>query len=133
MWFQHMFSLKTSTIISVLSLSPLLIWSSTSFYMALFVLCHSGEDLNSKARNKYQAEQLREWALEQQRERDQAQKNQDTADRLYELKMRELDQRALDLQRAEEECRKAINLAQADYNQALVRYLMLAKMAQSSF
>lgn len=80
-----------------------------------------GEDLNSKARNKYQAEQLREWALEQQRERDQAQKNQDTADRLYELKMRELDQRALDLQRAEEECRKAINLAQADYNQALAK------------
>lgn len=80
-----------------------------------------GEDLNSKARNKYQAEQLREWALEQQRERDQALKNQDTADRLYELKMRELDQRALDLQRAEEECRKAINLAQADYNLALAK------------
>ena len=36
--------------------------------------------------------------------------------------MRELDQRAMELQRAEEECRKAINLAQADYNQALVRY-----------
>lgn len=80
-----------------------------------------GEDLNNKARNNYQAEQLREWALEQQRERDQAQKNQEKADRLYELKMRELDQRAMDLAQAEEECRRNINLAQADYNKALAR------------
>lgn len=80
-----------------------------------------GEDLNNKARNQYQAEQLREWALEQQREREQAQKNQEKADRLYELKMRELDQRSMELQQAEEECRKAINLAQADYNKALAR------------
>ena len=79
-----------------------------------------GEDLTNKARNNYQAEQLREWALEQQRERDQAQKNQEKADRLYELKMRELDQRAMDLAQAEEECRRNINLAQADYNKALV-------------
>ena len=87
----------------------------------MFIKFNSGEDLNNKARNQYQAEQLREWALEQQREREQAQRNQEKADRLYELKMRELDQRSMDLQRAEEECRKSINLAQADYNKALVR------------
>lgn len=80
-----------------------------------------GEDLNNKARNQYQAEQLREWALEQKREREQAEENQRRADRLYELKMRELDQRAMDLQKAEEECRRAINSAQADYNLALAR------------
>lgn len=80
-----------------------------------------GEDLNNKARNQYQAEQLREWALEQQREREQAKKSQEKADRLYELKMKELDQRAMELQKAEEECRKAINWAQADYNKALAR------------
>lgn len=80
-----------------------------------------GEDLNNKARNHYQAEQLREWALEQKREREQAEENQRRADRLYELKMRELDQRAMDLQKAEEECRRAINSAQADYNLALAR------------
>lgn len=85
----------------------------------------TGEDLNNKARNQYQAEQLREWALEQQREREQAKKSQEKADRLYELKMKELDQRAMELQKAEEECRKAINWAQADYNKALVSYLHL--------
>ena len=83
-----------------------------------------GEDLNSKARNKYQQEQLREWSLEQQKERDQAKHNQERADRLYELKMRELDQRAMDLQKAEEECKRAINLATKDYNSALVSYLL---------
>lgn len=80
-----------------------------------------GEDLNSKARNKYQQEQLREWSLEQQREREQARLNQAQADRLYELKMRELDQRAMELQQAEEECRRNINVATTDYNNALAR------------
>ncbi|KAL4227175.1 Protein Tax-1 [Mactra antiquata] len=80
-----------------------------------------GEDLNSKARNKYQQEQLREWSIEQKRERDQAKRNQDQADRLYELKMKELDLRAMELQKAEEDCRRNINVATADYNNALKR------------
>lgn len=79
-----------------------------------------GEDLNNKARNKFQQEQLREWHTQQMNERDQAKRNQDMADRLYELKMRELDQRALELQDAEEQCRRAINLATKDFNAALV-------------
>lgn len=78
-----------------------------------------GEDLNNKARTKFQQEQLREWAEQQMRERDQAKKNQDKADNLYELKMKELDLRSMDLQDAEEACRRAINQAQADYNKAL--------------
>ena len=78
--------------------------------------------MNSKARNKYQQEQLREWSLEQQREREQAARNQAQADRLYELKMRELDERSMGLQKAEEDCRKAIDQATADYNKALVRH-----------
>jgi len=80
-----------------------------------------GEDLNSKARSKYQQEQLREWSLEQQRERDMAKHNQDRADRLHELKMKELDLRAMELQKAEEDCRNAINVATKDYNSALAR------------
>ncbi|CAH1783212.1 unnamed protein product [Owenia fusiformis] len=80
-----------------------------------------GEDLNNKARTKFQQEQLREWAEQQKHERDQAKKNQDQADRLHDLKMRELDERAMELQKAEEDCRKAINHAQTDYNQALAR------------
>lgn len=86
----------------------------------IFSLHTSGEDLNSKARNKYQQEQLREWSLEQKRERDQAKRNQAQADRLYELKSKELDQRAMELQKAEEDCRRAINMATSDYNNALV-------------
>merc|ERR1711976_1145797 len=61
-----------------------------------------GEDLNNKARTKFQNEQLREWSASQAREKEQAKLNQDRADRLYELKMKELDQRAMELQEAEE-------------------------------
>jgi len=37
--------------------------------------------------------------------------------------MRELDERAMELAKAEEECRRAINVATKDYNKALVSYL----------
>lgn len=80
-----------------------------------------GEDLNSKARAKFQNEQLREWSSQQAREKAQADANQKKADRLYELKMKELDQRACELQAAEEACRRAINSATSDYNKALAR------------
>ncbi|XP_069141475.1 RIB43A-like with coiled-coils protein 2 [Argopecten irradians] len=80
-----------------------------------------GEDLNNKARRNYQQEQLREWSTQQSEEKAQAKRNMDQANRLYELKMRELDQRAMDLAKSEEECRKAINMAVKDYNQALDR------------
>jgi len=53
----------------------------------------------------------------------QADDNQKKADRLYELKMRELDERACELQRAEEDCRRAINEATKSYNVAQVRDL----------
>ena len=49
--------------------------------------------------------------------------NQKKADRLYELKMRELDARACELQRAEEDCRRAINEATKSYNLAQVNLL----------
>ncbi|KAK3794035.1 hypothetical protein RRG08_028467 [Elysia crispata] len=78
-----------------------------------------GEDLNSKARKKFQNEQARSWHEQQMRERDQAKRSQEAADRLYNLKQQELDQRAMDLQKAEEDCRRAINMATADYNKAL--------------
>jgi len=78
-----------------------------------------GEDLNGKARKKFQNEQARNWHEAQMREKAQAKRNQDAADQLYDLKQKELDQRAMDLQSAEENCRKAINMAQAAYNDAL--------------
>ena len=92
-------------------------------YVRLIFALFLGEDLNNKARTKFQNEQLREWSEQQMKERRQADHNQKTADRLYDLKMRELDQRACELAKAEEDCRRAINVAVKDYNNALVSVL----------
>lgn len=80
-----------------------------------------GEDLNGKAREKLQQEQAREWIKQQTNEKDQALANQTYADHLYDLKAREMDQRACELASAEADCRRAINMATKDMNQALAR------------
>lgn len=80
-----------------------------------------GEDLNSKARNKLQQEQAREWIKQQVDEKNQDLANQNQADRLYDLKARELDERACELARAEDDCRRAINMATRDVNDALTK------------
>ena len=46
---------------------------------------------------------------------------QQHADHLYGLKACELDQRCVELSQADEEARRAINMATKDYNLALVR------------
>ena len=79
-----------------------------------------GEDLNSRARKKYQQEQLLEWSRMQQENQKHAQEQQRAADRLYSMKQNDLDQRAMELQQAEEECRRAINESIKNYNDALV-------------
>ena len=73
-----------------------------------------------KARKKFQNEQARHWHEAQMREKAQAKASQNRADQLYDLKQQELDHRAIELQAAEENCRKAINMATAAYNDALV-------------
>lgn len=80
-----------------------------------------GEDLNGKARQKLQQEQAREWIKQQTNEKDQALANQKYADHLYDLKAREMDQRACELASAEADCRRAINMATKDVNLALTR------------
>lgn len=80
-----------------------------------------GEDLNGKARQKLQQEQAREWIKQQTNELDQAKANQKYADHLFELKAREMDQRACELAQAEADCRRAINMATKDMNNALAR------------
>ncbi|XP_039269383.1 RIB43A-like with coiled-coils protein 2 [Styela clava] len=77
-----------------------------------------GEDLNSKARKKLQNEQLREWSVAQKHEREEAQKQQKYADKLYDMKRVELDQRAIELDDAEKECRRQIEKARKEFNQA---------------
>ncbi|XP_028400713.1 RIB43A-like with coiled-coils protein 2 [Dendronephthya gigantea] len=81
----------------------------------------SGEDLNSKERKQLQQEQVREWCKQQMNERSQEEANNSQANRLYDLKARELDQRAVELAESERQCREAINLATAKYNAALAR------------
>jgi uncharacterized membrane protein len=79
-----------------------------------------GEDLNSRARTKYQKEQLREWSRMQQEDQRRAQQQQQAADRLFYAKQNDLDQRSIELQRAEEECQRAIKESVKNYNDALV-------------
>jgi hypothetical protein len=79
-----------------------------------------GEDLNSRARAKYQQEQLREWSRLQQEDQRRAQQHQQAADQLFNVKQIELDQRAIELQRAEEQSRRDINKSIRNYNDALV-------------
>lgn len=81
-----------------------------------------GEDLNSRARAKYQQEQLREWTRLQQEDQQRAQQHQHAADHLFYAKQIELDQRAIELQRAEEQCRRDINKSVRHYNDALVSF-----------
>ena len=92
-----------------------------------------GEDLNNKARTKFQNEQLREWSEQQMREKKAAEDAQKRADRLYELKMKELDQRAMELAEAEEKCRRAIDSATKDYNRAQVGDFRFAKRKAKTF
>ena len=79
-----------------------------------------GEDLNSKERKKLMQEQMREWTRKQAEEKRLAEQRQKEADRLHDLHRREMDDRACQLAKAEEACKKAINDSVKDYNKALV-------------
>lgn len=84
-----------------------------------------GEDLNSRARAKYQQEQLREWSRMQQDDQRRTRDHQQAADQLFYAKQNELDQRAMELQRADEQCRRDINKSVRNYNDALVSRIEL--------
>ncbi|KAM4696777.1 RIB43A-like with coiled-coils protein 2 [Rhinophrynus dorsalis] len=79
----------------------------------------AGEDLSEKERKKMQMEHSRKWLMEQKEERQRNQAQNQYADNLYDKKRVELDERAHHLSEMEEECRKAINMAVTNYNQAL--------------
>ena len=63
---------------------------------------------------------LREWTTQQKAEKERLAMEERQAHRLYELKACELDQRAVELAITEEQAKKAVNVAQRDYNLALV-------------
>uniref|UniRef100_A0A8D0CE66 RIB43A-like with coiled-coils protein 1 n=1 Tax=Salvator merianae TaxID=96440 RepID=A0A8D0CE66_SALMN len=78
----------------------------------------AGEDLNVSARLKLQKEQNKRALEEQRKERERSLADHRYADTLEDKKRIELDLRALELARLEEECRKAKAAAMADFNRA---------------
>uniref|UniRef100_A0A8C5MYE8 RIB43A-like with coiled-coils protein 1 n=1 Tax=Leptobrachium leishanense TaxID=445787 RepID=A0A8C5MYE8_9ANUR len=76
----------------------------------------AGEDLSEKERKKMQAELTKRWLSEQKEERQRNQAQQKFAD---DKKRVEVDERAQYLSLMEEECRKAIDVATTNFNQAL--------------
>ncbi|XP_078529961.1 RIB43A-like with coiled-coils protein 2 isoform X1 [Lissotriton helveticus] len=77
-----------------------------------------GEDLTQNDRQKLQQEQLREWSLQQQRELEKAKADKKCADELYDKTRIELDQRAMELQRMEEETRRLVCMNTKEFNMA---------------
>ncbi|XP_066488774.1 RIB43A-like with coiled-coils protein 2 [Tiliqua scincoides] len=77
-----------------------------------------GEDLNQENRCKFQKEQTREWLLQQQKDWKNALADKKFADDLHDKHRLELDQKAMDLERAQEETKRAICVATKDFNQA---------------
>ncbi|XP_077166806.1 RIB43A-like with coiled-coils protein 2 [Paroedura picta] len=75
-----------------------------------------GEDLNSDNRKRYQQEQTREWLLEQQNDWTNALADRKYADALHDTHRLELDQKAMDLQKTEEETRRAVCVATKEFN-----------------
>lgn len=80
-----------------------------------------GEDLNDVERKKLQQAQLRAWSEQQASERALEAAKCARADHLHDLKSLELDQRAMQLERDEMDCRRNLNLAGKEYNLALAR------------
>ncbi|MBN3319017.1 RIBC2 protein, partial [Atractosteus spatula] len=77
-----------------------------------------GEDLTQKERRRSQQEQLREWSLQQQREFKEAREDQRAADRLYDQTRVALDNCVLELQKIQEETRRAVAVSIKDFNLA---------------
>lgn len=80
-----------------------------------------GEDIHHTDRTKVQKEQIREWSLQLQKEREASETDRRTQDQIYDLKRIQLDNKAVDLQTMEESERqaeikstKAFNLALAE-------------------
>ncbi|XP_019399837.1 PREDICTED: RIB43A-like with coiled-coils protein 2 [Crocodylus porosus] len=75
-----------------------------------------GEDLNQAQRSDFQKEQSREWLLQQQRDWENALADKKLAEDLYDKNRVELDQKAMELQKINEETRRAVCAATKDFN-----------------
>lgn len=78
-----------------------------------------GEDLCSEERAKVQREQIKSWLDQQMEEREAAEKERKDAEDAYKAAVIARDQRAVELDAMEKECRKRLELACNRYNKAL--------------
>ncbi|KAM6936892.1 RIB43A-like with coiled-coils protein 2 [Xenentodon cancila] len=78
-----------------------------------------GEDPKRKSRLQRQREQLREWLFQQQTEQAAGRHQEKVEEQLCDQRRVEMDNRATELQRLEMERRKAIEIANKDYNLAM--------------
>ncbi|XP_067292740.1 RIB43A-like with coiled-coils protein 2 [Pseudorasbora parva] len=78
-----------------------------------------GEDLAQKERLRKQQEQLRAWTLQQQEELERAKQQLQQEMHQYDQSRLSLDSRALELQKKEEQCKRAATIATKDFNLAL--------------
>ncbi|XP_027516666.1 RIB43A-like with coiled-coils protein 2 [Corapipo altera] len=92
----------------------------------------AGEDLNYEQRMKFQKEQLREWSLQQQKDWKTALADQKLADDLYDKYRVEVDRKILELQRQEEESRRAVCTATKDFNRIQADELAFKKELDKS-
>ncbi|NXM33418.1 RIBC2 protein, partial [Oxyruncus cristatus] len=92
----------------------------------------AGEDLNYEQRMKFQKEQLREWSLQQQKDWKTALADQKLADDLYDKYRVEIDRKIMELQRQEEESRRAVCTATKDFNRIQAAELAYKKELDKS-
>ncbi|ERL95625.1 RIB43A-like with coiled-coils protein 2 [Dendroctonus ponderosae] len=78
-----------------------------------------GEDLSNEERLKLQKEQIKAWLGQQLIEREQAEKERKMAEDAYKAAVIARDQRAIELDKIEKECRKKLEVATTRYNLAL--------------
>ncbi|KAK9753371.1 RIB43A [Popillia japonica] len=78
-----------------------------------------GEDLSNEERLKVQRDQLKSWLDQQMLEREAAEKERKAAEDAYKAAILARDQRAIELDNMEKECRKRLQLACCKYNMAL--------------
>ncbi|XP_069823983.1 RIB43A-like with coiled-coils protein 2 [Dendropsophus ebraccatus] len=77
-----------------------------------------GEDLTERIRKREQQEQLREWSLQQQQEWAEALEDKRLAESLYDKMRIELDKKAVELQKMEEQAKREICTYTKEFNRA---------------
>ncbi|KAG9491267.1 hypothetical protein GDO78_006571, partial [Eleutherodactylus coqui] len=77
-----------------------------------------GEDLTQMNRKREQQEQLREWSLQQQHDWAKALEEKQHAESLYDKMRMELDKKAMELQKMEQQARREICIATKEFNKA---------------